>query len=86
MDTNAAEPSPGARDIARRKANTLFSGHDERTALVKEMMAKESAANDAKTARLRALRLAREAAMPVAVTQDKPAAKRSRRKIVRVSR
>ena len=81
----AADPSPGARDIARRKANTLFSAHDERTALVKDMMAKERAANDAKTARLRALRLAREAAMPVAATgAEKPARKRSRRKVVRI--
>ena len=35
--------------------------HDRRTELVRDMMAKESAALDAKTARLRALRLAKEA-------------------------
>lgn len=34
---------------------------DLRTQLVKDQMAKESAANDAKTERLRALRLAKEA-------------------------
>lgn len=42
--------SPNARDAA----------HDRRTALVKEMAAKESATLDANTARLRALRLAKE--------------------------
>jgi hypothetical protein len=35
--------------------------YDQRTALVRDMMEKESAAQDAKTARLRALRLAKEA-------------------------
>lgn len=34
---------------------------DMRTELVKKQLAKESAANDAKTARLKALRLAKEA-------------------------
>jgi hypothetical protein len=36
--------------------------YDRRSALVREMVAKENAANDAKTARLRALRLANQAA------------------------
>lgn len=36
--------------------------HDQRTALVKGIVAKENADLDAKTARLRALRLAKEAA------------------------
>ncbi len=40
--------------------------HDQRTALVKDMVAKENAALDAKTARLKALRLAKEAAEPAA--------------------
>jgi hypothetical protein len=40
------------------------SAHDERTRLVREQMDKESAANDAKTARLKALRLAAEAEAP----------------------
>jgi len=35
--------------------------HNQRTALVKDMVAKESAAQDAKTAKLKALRLAKEA-------------------------
>lgn len=35
--------------------------HDRRTEMVRDLIAKESAAQDAKTARLRALRLAKEA-------------------------
>jgi hypothetical protein len=35
--------------------------HDRRTEMVRDMLAKESAAQDAKTNRLRALRLAKEA-------------------------
>lgn len=35
--------------------------HDRRTELVKEMVAKENAATDAKTAKLKALRMAKEA-------------------------
>lgn len=56
--------------------------HDQRTQLVKQMLQQESAERDARTIKLRALRLAREAeeaasiaAAPVAV---KPAAKRKR--------
>lgn len=40
------------------------SAHDERTRLVREQVDKENAANDAKTARLKALRLAAEAEAP----------------------
>lgn len=56
--------------------------HDERTALVKDMLARESAERDARTIRLRELRLAKEAeekalaSAPVAA----PAAKRVRKK------
>jgi hypothetical protein len=35
--------------------------HDQRTALVKDLLSKESAERDARTIRLRALRLAKEA-------------------------
>jgi hypothetical protein len=37
--------------------------YDRRSELVKEIVAKENAANDAKTARLRALRLANQASV-----------------------
>ena len=49
--------------------------HDQRTALVRDMVEKESAALDAKTARLKALRLAKEAEEPPA-----PAAAKGRKK------
>jgi hypothetical protein len=39
----------------------VFAAWETRTALVKQEMAAESAANDAKTARLKALRLEKEA-------------------------
>ena len=39
----------------------MFAAWETRTALVKQEMAAESAANDAKTKRLKALRLAKEA-------------------------
>ena len=45
----------------RRNANKHFAVWEERTQLVKAQVAAESAANDAKTVRLRAMRLAKEA-------------------------
>lgn len=47
------------------------SMHDQRTALVKDMVAKENATLDARTARLKALRLAKEAADPPAPKRGK---------------
>ena len=44
-----------------RTAKDLISAWELRTALVKKELATESAANDAKTARLKALRLEKEA-------------------------
>lgn len=61
--------APAERDAARRKAQELFSVHDQRTALVKELVAQENAASDRKTAKLRALRLAREEANKTAAEQ-----------------
>jgi len=57
-----SEPATHDRDVARKKAQNHFAAHDERTQVVKAMVAEENAANDAKTAKLRALRLAREEA------------------------
>ena len=45
-------------------ATARETAHDQRTELVKTMVAKENAAPDAKTARLKALRLAQEAKAP----------------------
>jgi hypothetical protein len=46
---------------APRTAKGVFAAWEQRTALVKQEMAAESAYNDAKTARLKALRLEKEA-------------------------
>ena len=48
------------REAAQRTANGIFQAWENRTALVKQQAASESAASDAKTARLKALRLAKE--------------------------
>lgn len=50
------------RDSARRKAQNHFAAAEARTTMVREIMAGERAALDAKTAKLRALRLAKEEA------------------------
>lgn len=52
--------------------------HDRRTALVRDMVAKESAALDARTAKLRALRLEKEAADKAALP-EKPVKKPKKR-------
>jgi hypothetical protein len=48
------------KDSARRNANSHFAAWEQRTQLVKQQAATESAHNDAKTIRLRALRLTKE--------------------------
>jgi hypothetical protein len=48
------------RDGAKRRAQNHFAAAQQRDVLVREEIAKERAATDAKTARLRALRLAKE--------------------------
>jgi hypothetical protein len=61
MEDIIDKPStPQQKDAARRNANNHFAAWEERTALVKQQVSAESAANDAKTAKLRALRLAKE--------------------------
>ena len=54
--------SSDPRDAARGKAQKYFTQSEQRDTLVKQEIEKERAATDAKTARLRALRLAKEAA------------------------
>ncbi|MBS0473412.1 MAG: hypothetical protein JSR60_20245 [Proteobacteria bacterium] len=51
-----------SRDIVRRKPGTTFTASEARDALVKRELELERAAFEAKTARLRALRLAKEEA------------------------
>lgn len=64
---------PSLKDEARASA------HDQRTELVKGIVAQENAAADAKTAKLRALRLAREAADKVTAASH-PAPEKPRRR------
>ncbi|HWD25952.1 MAG TPA: hypothetical protein VG387_02210 [Rhizomicrobium sp.] len=54
--------SETGKELGRRKANTSFTASEARDALVKKELAAERAAFEAKTAKLRALRLAKEAA------------------------
>jgi hypothetical protein len=70
----ANKPVPGADQV--------FSASQQRDETIKDIIAKERAAVEAKTARLRALRLAKEAAdREAAASAPPPAAKpRTRRK------
>jgi hypothetical protein len=56
--SNSSEKS----DSARRRAQTHFTASEQRDTLVRREIEKERAASNAKTAKLRALRLAKEAA------------------------
>jgi hypothetical protein len=60
--TENAPRSPEDKKSARRAADTYFVAWEKRTALVKNGLAEERAASDVKTIKLRALRLAKEAA------------------------
>ncbi len=70
-------------DAVRRTANNAFEAWEKRTALMKPQSSAESAANDAKTSRLKPLRLEKERQdalqallNPAAVPQKRPASKR----------
>jgi len=79
-------PPPRDRDGARRRAQNHFELAEARTTLVKTMVNAERAALDAKTAKLKALRLAKEEADRAAAAANPPPpelAKKPRKKIVR---
>jgi len=59
---NPIQPRYLQREAARRNAETLFADRQQRIALAKQDAASQSATNDAKTIRLRALRLEKAAA------------------------
>lgn len=59
---NKSSDSPRNRPVARGRARNLFETADARTKLVKQIVAAENAALDARTLKLRALRLAKEEA------------------------
>ena len=56
-----SNPTEERRDQARRKAQNHFAASEQRDALVRKEIEKERALSAAKTAKLRALRLAKEA-------------------------
>ena len=63
----------------KTNADAVFTASQQRDDTIKEIIAKERAAVEAKTARLRALRLAKEAAEKEAALQSPgPAKKKSR--------
>lgn len=71
------------KTVARTRAEAHFSASEQRDVMVKAEIARERAATDAKTARLKALRLAKEAeeaataaANPAPAPKKKKAVKR----------
>lgn len=56
-----ANPTDDRRDAAKRKAQNHFTASEQRDALVKHEIEKERNALAARTAKLKALRLAKEA-------------------------
>ncbi len=62
------------------KSAAVFTASEQRDALVRQMIDKERAATDAKTAKLRALRLARDAELAAAAAANPPPAAKPKRK------
>ena len=76
------------KDAARRKAGASFTASEARDALVKKALEAERNAFEAKTAKLRALRLAKEAAdaaQAVKLAAEAPAQKPARKKTAKTS-
>ncbi|HEX4301393.1 MAG TPA: hypothetical protein VHZ78_01275 [Rhizomicrobium sp.] len=70
-------------DIARRKTGTTFTASEARDAMVKKALEAERNAFEVKTAKLRALRLAKEAAdaaQAIKLAAEAPALKAAPRK------
>ena len=77
--------SEPVRDLSRRKAGATFTASEVRDALVKKELEAERQAFEVKTAKLRALRLAKEAAdaalaLKLAAENPQPAKKSASRK------
>jgi hypothetical protein len=73
------------RDAARTRAQNHFAKAEQRDVLVREELARERAATDAKTAKLRALRLAKEEEeRAIAAKEPQPVAKPKAVKIRRI--
>jgi hypothetical protein len=69
-------------DSARRRAQNHFTASEQRDTLVRREIEKERAASNAKTAKLKALRLAKEAADKEAA--DKLAAEKALEKAAKI--
>jgi hypothetical protein len=70
------------RNVARARAQNHFAASEQRDSLVKEMIEAERAATAAKTAKLKALRLAKEEADRIEAAnapKPEPAPKRARK-------
>ena len=81
IDVPNDESAPRDRDGLRRKALQHQTEKDNRKAVIFEEMQTERVISDAKTAKLRALRLAKEQA-DAANAEIKPAAPKKKRPIV----
>ena len=86
-DFNPLSPPPRDREGARKKALNHFAVRELRDSAIKLEITRERAANDAKTEKLRALRLAkeeveREAARLAALDAPPPKAKKPRTKFI----
>ncbi|GEM_PF-2642902 len=68
-----------SKDGARKRAQNHFAATEQRDSLVKQMIASERAALDAKTAKLRALRLAKEEADRLEALNAPPAPVKAKR-------
>ncbi len=73
-------PRHQQREAARRNADNLFVGRQQRKDLAKQEAVSASAATDAKTIRLRALRLARDQADRETASASKAASTTSKKK------
>jgi hypothetical protein len=75
--------NPTDRDAARNRAQKHFAASEQRDVLVKQMIESERVAVQAKTAKLKALRLAKEEADRLAAppASEKPAKKPRAKKI-----
>lgn len=82
---NNISPPHRDRNGARRRAESQFAVADRRDTLVKKELEAERAASDAKTAKLRAMRLAKEEEERIAALNAPPAPVKARKaKTVRI--
>ena len=70
--------STSERDAARNRAQKHFTSSEQRDVQVKQQIEGERSATDAKTAKLKALRLAKEEAERIAAANAPPPAPKTR--------